>query len=129
MKKLYLVGLAAVFVAFATLGFQCQKVTDPASDGSTDYGNSEYAPPFDPSDCKNPESCRSACNDYYAKILKAENQRHIQVMKKLRGNSKAVKKLRLEEIKRHVDAVRDILRACRQCIRSCHDQGGLHGGF
>ena len=129
MKKLYFVGLVAVFVAFATLGFQCQKVTDPASDSLSGYSSPEYAPPFSASDFDDAESCQYACNDYYSDMLEAENERHSEVMDGLEGGSDDVKEMRREEIQRHKDTVGEIQAARKQCVRDCHDQGGMTGGF
>jgi hypothetical protein len=129
MKKLYLVGMLATFVAFATLGFQCQKVTDPASDTTSGYFSPEYAPPFSASDFEDAESCQYACNDYYSDMLETENERHDEVMDGLTGGSDEVKELRREEILLHKDTVRYIQDARQQCVRDCHSQGGLSGGF
>jgi hypothetical protein len=129
MKKLYLVGMLAVFVAFATLGFQCQKVTDPASDATSGYHSAEYAPPFSASDFDNAETCKEACNEYYSDMLDDEGYRHSEVMDGLTGGSDDVQELRRQEILLHKDNVKYIQDARKQCWRDCHDQGGLSGGF
>lgn len=129
MKKRYVLGLLAIFVVFATLGSQCQKVTDPASNSQSEYSNAEYAPPFSPPDFENEASCQQACGQYYADMMTDENGRHSEVMQGLTGNLADVKQMRQEEISRHKDTVGEIRDARKQCIRDCHDQGGASGGF
>jgi hypothetical protein len=128
MKKRYVLGLLAIMVAFATLGFQCQKVTDPASNTAYEYPSPEYAPPFSTSDFDNEESCQYACNEYYSALLEAENEYHDEVMSGLDGGPE-LKDEKKAEIERHKQAVRMIQDARQQCVRDCHDQGGIDGGF
>ncbi len=128
MKKLYVVGIIAMFVAFASLGFQCQKVTDPAS-STSEYNNPAYAPPFSTADFDDEESCQYACNEYYSGLLEAENMRHDEVMDSLEGGTQEIRDLRREEILRHKETVGEIQDARQQCVRDCHDQGGMDGGF
>jgi hypothetical protein len=129
MKKGYVLGLLAVFVVFASLGSQCQKITDPAGSGMTGYSNPAYAPPFSPSDFDSEETCQSACNGYYTGLLEEENLRHEEVMDGLEGGDPETKLLRKEEIELHKTNVREIQDARYQCVKGCHDQGGMSGGF
>jgi hypothetical protein len=129
MKKRYVLGLLAVFIVFATIGSQCQKVTEPASVARSAYPHPEYAPPFSASDFSSEQTCQAACNEYYTGMLTDENRRHSEVMKGLSGNSSEVKEMRREEISRHKETVREIQEARQQCVRDCHDQGGASGGF
>lgn len=129
MKKGYLLGLLAVFVIFASLGSQCQKVTDPASDAMTGYSNPAYAPPFSTSDFADEPTCQSACSGYYNDFKADEIETHKDVLADLRGNDPNVQQMRKDEIERHREALREIQNARNQCVRSCHDQGGVSGGF
>jgi hypothetical protein len=129
MKKGYVLGLLAVFVIFASLGSQCQKVTDPAGDMMTGYSNPEYAPPFNAADFENHAACEGACGQYYADMLQEESETHSETMADLKGNDPVVKQLRQNEILRHKDEVDNIKEAREECRRLCHDQGGVSGGF
>ena len=129
MKKGHILGVLALIAVFSVTGFQCHKVTDPASDGLSEYSNPDYAPPFNASDFSSEANCQSACNKYYTGLLKDENAYHSDAMKGFKGNDPQVKQDRAEEIDRHKLAVAEIQDARRQCIRDCHDQGGVSGGF
>ncbi len=129
MKKRYISGVLVVLVGLAALGLQCQKVTDPASESNYEYPSPEYAPPFSASDFSSEQSCQSACAEHYAGMTKDENKRHSEAMKDLAGNSHGVKELRRQEVDRHKAELKEIQEARKQCIRDCHDQGGVSGGF
>lgn len=129
MKKAYVLGLLAIFVVFASLGSQCQKVTDPAEGGMTGYSSSEYAPPFNTSDFDDEPTCQAACNDYYNGMKMEEIERHQEAMAELTGSDEIVKEMRKDEIRFHIEEMRRIQGARNECVRSCHDQGGVSGGF
>jgi hypothetical protein len=129
MKTGYVLGLLAVFVVFASLGSQCQKVTDPAGDTFTGYSNPEYAPPFNAADFADEPTCQAACNAYYNEMKMDEIEYHKEMMDGLQGSDPAVKQMRKDEIQRHNDEMKAIQTARNECVRSCHDQGGISGGF
>jgi hypothetical protein len=129
MKKRYVLGLLAVFVAFASVGSQCQKVTDPAGSSLAEYSNPAYAPPFSPSDFADEPTCQAACNRYYNGLKADEMEEHKEIMDDLQGNDPEIQQMRKEELERHHEALREIQDARQQCVRDCHDQGGVSGGF
>ena len=129
MKKGYLLGLLAVFVVFASLGSQCQKVMDPADGSATGYSSPEYEPPFSTSNFATESNCKNACDRYYCQLWDKEMERHKAIMQCLKGNHPIVKKLRRREIKRHRRVLWSIHKAHKYCRRTCHDQGGASGGF
>lgn len=129
MKKSYVFGLLALMVAVVSLGAQCQKVTDPAATTAFEYPGPEYMPPFSASDFDNQESCQYACNEHYAAMLEAENEYHDMYMDSLEGGTPEIREMRKAEIERHKTEVRRIQDSRQQCVRDCHDQGGMDGGF
>ena len=116
MKKRYLVGLLAVFIAFSLLGAKCQRVTDPSS--------AEYSLPYEGQTFRNMGECISWCNKYYKEMLLEENERHREAMQACEDPQ-----CKNAETKIHQENVKRIQWERAECRRSCHDQGSVGGGF
>jgi hypothetical protein len=116
MKKRSLFGLLALFIAFSCMGVKCQKVADPSADFSLPYENQNFS---------SRAECVQWCHDNYQPLLLEENERHQEAMF-LCGDDNECKK---EANRVHQEEVKRIQSERTQCVRSCHDQGTVGGGF
>lgn len=117
MKKRSLIGLLAVFIAFSCMGVRCQKVTDPSS--------SDYSLSYEGQNFSTRAECIQWCHDTYKPMLDQANEDHEEAMKAC-GDDKDCKK---EANRVHQEQVKQIQAERQACIRSCHDQGSVGGGF
>jgi len=117
MKKRSLIGLLAVFIAFSCMGVNCQKVTDP--------GSSDYSLSYDGQNFSTRAECIQWCQDAANEMLdqaKSDREAAFEACGKDVDCKKAAIAAFQEEMK-------DIQAEREACIRNCHDQGSVGGGF
>jgi hypothetical protein len=117
MKKKYFCGLLALFIAISCMGVKCQKVTDP--------GSANLPLPYEDQTFSDRAECVTWCHDHYRPLLLEENRRHEAAMKAC-GDDKECKQL---EAKTHQENVKRIQAERHECVKSCHSQGSVGGGF
>lgn len=117
MKKKSLFGLLAVFIAFSCMGLNCQKVTDP--------GSADYSFPYENQNFSSRAECVQWCQDTYRPQLLEENERYEAAVIDCGDNEECLD----YEAKLHQGNVKGIQADRQQCIRSCHSQGTMGGGF
>jgi hypothetical protein len=120
MKRKSLIGLLAVFIAFSCMGVKCQKVMDPA-----DSSTFSLSHPHDPPNFSSRAECVRWCQDTYRPLLEEANERHAAALIACGDDYDCMK----EANRLHQEEVKAIQAERQACIRSCHSQGSVGGGF